>query len=528
MIYLALGLIMVMGAAVVIWYQPRLHPLARLALAYPVGLGTITLVMFWLGIAGLSFRPPILIPVLVIASALSFIVAARRGRWQSLAREAMESFRGWGAVFQLAGLIAFFILTADVLPEMFQRALVLPAIYGPDVLSRQSAPVEFANQGTIQIDGYPLMQISHPEYPLLAHLALTFVYLLQPPPITIFSAPAMILFPPLLLSMALFFFFQVGRGWKATIFALLGVLILTRTPYLIWMGSVYSLHIPATTYAFLSCLLIYQWWEEKQPPQTLWLAGMCLGFFAWCRIEGLMFGVFILALVALLGLRGLMQGRAAPGLYFFVPYMLIAYQWEFYRRFRWGEFGRLVMVSGSALILIAASFSLIAAYLLFKQVGVRFRWGRWLARNAGLIVIPLSVIAVLGATLYFVNTDRRDTLERLHILNRNFNHNEWAYLGNLVFLVPFLFRRAIRHWYLLAIPLWFILAWIMIYAWDVTNTWPNPANLSGGFASANRTLLYLYPLLLFAVAKLLAADAPVNEEAPQTVAEGRRPAPHES
>lgn len=529
MMFAAIFLIFVVGAAVLIWYRPQMHILARLALAYPVGLGAITLVMFWLGAAGLTFRLPALIPLLIILSGGSFYTAARRGRWRDLKREVIESFQGWEAVIQLAYLIAFVVLTADILLPTFQRTLVLPVIYGPDVLSRQGAPIEFANLGTIQIDGYPLLQIAHPEYPLLVHLAMTYVYLWQPPPITLFSAPAMVLFPLFFLSMIQVFFFQVGRGWKAGLLGLLGTVILARTPYLIWMSSVYSLHIPAMTYAFLGCMLIYQWWEEQQDASVLWLAGMCLGFFAASRIDGLMFGMLALALVALLGLRGLVAGRSAPGWHFFIPYMVIAYQWEFYRRVRWGEFGRLVMVSGSALILIGLSLSVIGAYLVFKGYGTRFQWGKWLARNAGLIVIPLSILAVVGVTFYLTTTDRRDTLERLNILNRNYNHNEWAYLGNLVFLVPFLLRRALRGWYLLAIPLWFILAWIVIYAWDVTNTWPNPANLSGGFASANRTLMYVYPLLLFAVAKLLAAESPGREKVLQeeNVGAGLSPAPTE-
>jgi len=394
---------------------------------------------------------------------------------------------------------------------MIVYALVMPLAIGPDAAARSLAAIAFADKGTIQVEEYPLLQVPNPNYPLLVPLALAFLFLFQPGPVSLFAENVKIIFPLFYLSLLGIFFFRLKTRVKPPVLALLSTVILGTTPFLVYMGSVFNLNLPGAVYLFVGCVYLYSWWEGEQTADNLWLPGAMLGFFAWTRFEGLLFGLAPLAFVIWLGFRLPPQRQDRSGWQLFLPYTLIACSWGLYRRWRWASYGQLAIISDVDLLLILVVGVLILGYMLFMLYCFRPAWSTRLIRYLSLIV-PGSILlsgAAVGwcfARDWHLGKDWATPLStswRLQMLYRHFTRPEWGGLAYLTMLLPFLVRKVVRMWYLWVLPLWIFLIWILVY---VIGTWWIKPSFIYWTADANRILLCFYPLFLFAITRLLTSD----------------------
>lgn len=513
--YITAVLIFVLvGFAVTIWLPFRLHIVERAALSFLLGVGSVTAIMFWISAVGLSFRLPVLLPVLFTSCGLSFFLAWRGGkiRLEFSGMDARTTLAGWTPILILLAVLG---LTAY---PVIERVSELPVVFGPDAISRQGPAIAFANEGTVRVDSYALIQIAHPEYPLLVSLAMVFGWMFDPDPATLFTTNFAGLFPLFYAAMVIIFYFRLRQRVKMVGLALVGALVLSQIPFIAWISAQFSLNLPAAVYMVVGCLYLYTWWEENLPTCALWLPALLFGFSAWTRLEGVFLGAIPLAVACLLILQRAENLRERLAWPLFVPYLILACQWAVFRRWQWGSYGRLVIVTNSDLILIGLNIGIVALYLAAVFLSLRFTWANWFTRRIDLIVAA-SILLVGGVTLLFILQDRADTMQRLRYLFNNLTLPDWGFIWLTLVLLPFLFRRAVKHWYLMLIPLWMLLVWVVIYAWDVTGTWPNPIRFSGPLGSANRMLLNVYPLILFAVVRLFSLSNREERESMQTPAD---------
>jgi hypothetical protein len=504
---------LVVGLAATVWYPGRLHILERLALAYLLGVGLVTTVMFWLSIIGVSFRLDILLPVLLIGSGFSFGLAWGQGRLQTAFR--IIERPGWGDVAATVILVAALVV---MMIPVFQTISALPNVFGPDAIGRQGPAIAFANEGTANVSSYPLLQVGHPEYPLLTSLMLAFVWMFSGETASLTNGYFAGMFPLFYLALVVIFYFRLRAQVKPLWLALVGALVLARIPFIVLMASFFSLNMPAAAFMVAACLYLYRWWEEKQPTSALWLVGLLLGFSAWTRLEGLFLGAIPLLVAGVLAFNAKTAPRERIPWPLFVPYLILGCQWAIMRRVWWGSYGRLALITNSDLILIGLNLAVIALIIAFVFFSARFPWANFIVRRVD-VLIGLSIVVVGGGTLFFLLQDRADTAARLRTLMTNLSLPEWGFLGLTLLIIPLLIRRLIQNWYLALIPLWMLLVWVVIYAWDVTGTWPDPTRFGGFIGSANRMLLNVYPLILFGVTRLLSSHQPHAQPSPESVKE---------
>jgi len=324
MLILGLLLPILFGFLISLVITPHITIFERLALAYGLGFGLLTLGMFFLNVVGIKFSliNTVILILGLMAASLIYLLVRHRISYPSLKRlnvfkkikQAISSLSIFEGI--IIGLLAFFLLaniaTAVYWPVWWHDALTVYDFRARVLAETQSLPEAFRS---IQYSGYVFFGL-----PPMTSLVHTWLYLSG-------WANPKVFYPLLLVSLAIVFYYSV-RDFAPRYHSLLFTLIVVITPDLYSYATRAYPHFPITFYFTVSILFLYRW-MASQKKGFLFLAGIFLALSSWIRKESNPFFLGSLAVLLLFSLRR--RHLFAPFL-FTLLYFSIEPLWSLYTR----------------------------------------------------------------------------------------------------------------------------------------------------------------------------------------------------
>ncbi|MCK4649369.1 hypothetical protein KAT51_07580 [bacterium] len=302
----------------------------RLALAYSLGFGFLTLAMFFLNVIGLKFS---LLNTTILVSAIIGILLVFRGKRNWLEfhstlkvnplvriKQSLISLSAFEKV--LVGLLVFFLFSHLVItvywPVVRSDSLTLYDLRAKLLFTEQSFPeaaARFDNQ-LVNMDWTGAV-FSHAPMTSLVH---TWLYLCG------WASPK-IFYPLLFISMAILFYHFL-RIHVPRYHALLFTLVLVTIPFSYVYATISYPHFVFTFYFSVGTFLLYRW-IRLQKTGPLLLAGIFLGLSAWVRQVT---GIFFIGYLVIVLYFGFSRRRFFAPFLFAACYFAIASLWNIYSK----------------------------------------------------------------------------------------------------------------------------------------------------------------------------------------------------
>jgi 4-amino-4-deoxy-L-arabinose transferase-like glycosyltransferase len=253
---LALLVLLAGGDACLHLLHGRARGTERLGLAFGLGAGLVSLLLFWAGLAGL--------PRLLVLAPIAALVAWARS-WRTLERPAVDR---WAV---LSGLLILGLVLANAL-------LAAGSWEGNDAVAVWGLKARVLGQGSLGAYLEDRTRLfSHPEYPLLVPLVESWFELLGAP-----GRAALVGFHAALLLALHGLLRREGGGARA--FA--GTAVLGSLPDMVlWAPSGYA-DVPLALFLAGSALTLHAWLARKDPRDAV-LAGVLAALAAWTKKEGI-------------------------------------------------------------------------------------------------------------------------------------------------------------------------------------------------------------------------------------------------
>ena len=361
MLFLGLLFPIAFGFVISLVISPGISIVERIALAYGLGYGLLTLAMFLLNVSGFQFS---LINTALLLSGiliLSFFYLKLK-RWSNL-----SSLRKTSPLSRKSGTrtpLSTFEITMIVLLGFFALSNVIIAVYWPvhswdslttyDLRARIFAETKFIPEATDRIRDnfsfFPDYTQGVFAYPPMTSLVHTWLYLSG------WENPR-VFYPLLLISLATIFYFSL-KDYTPRYHSLLFTLILVTVPFFYEQVPLALLNFPFAFYFSVGTFYLYRWMLD-QKRGFLVLSGLLLGLASWVRRESL---IFFLGYLVVLAIYSVPRRRFLAPLLFSLPYFSI--------EFLWGTYTLNVLHMGSA----TAIPTLLAALRRWPEV---FDLGRW-------------------------------------------------------------------------------------------------------------------------------------------------------
>ena len=273
--------------------------LVRLALAYGLGLGLLTLAMFFLNVFGMRFS---LVNTTVLVSLVIAVVLGTRGErnWRGFfwairvdpfrrTREFVSSLSIFEKV--LLALLIFFLFSHLVIgvywPVFRSDSLTLYDLRAKFLLVEQSFPAAVAKfQDKLVNMDWTLPVFAHAPMTSLIH---TWLYLCG------WESPKLF-YPLLFVSMAVLFYHFL-RDYVPRYHALLFTLVLVTIPFIyVYAASSYP-HVAVAFYFSVGTFYLYRW-IRVQKWGFLLLSGIFIGLSSWVRqVSGIFFLGYLVILL---------------------------------------------------------------------------------------------------------------------------------------------------------------------------------------------------------------------------------------
>jgi len=328
MLILGLLLPVVLGLIACWLIIPGAAILMRLALAYSLGFGFLTLAMLLLNVFGLRFSL-VNTTLLVLAVAGILLLLRRKRSWLGLTsavkvnpfgriKEFVSSLSAFEKI--LLGLLAFFLFSHLIItvywPVLWSDSLTLYDLRAKFLFEEESFPGAIATfHERLTNIGRSSYVFSHAPMTSLVH---TWLYLCG------WSSPK-IFYSLLFISLAVLFYHFL-RDYVPRYHALLFTLILATTPYMYAYAASSYPHFTVAFYFSVGTLCLYRW-ILAQERGFLLLAGIFLGLSSWVRQLS---GIFFLGYVIILLYIGVSRRRFFAPLLFCALYFSIAPLWTIY------------------------------------------------------------------------------------------------------------------------------------------------------------------------------------------------------
>jgi len=259
------------------------YHLERFSLAFILGIGGLTWLMFTLSFLGIDFDFLYFFLVLITITAAVYVILAARNRLADF-QDYLLSVRAYRpSLFQVVVFSAIVLICLLVLPHWYMFPLAAWdgwAIYGfksKALYLAKSVPLDFF------ID--PTKAFAHLDYPLLFPLVEAWVY-------TVLDSwndqLVNIVFLFYFLSFLIIFYFNL-RSFTNRSFALLFTFFLTLIPkFTDFMLCGYS-DLALLVYYFVSLIYLLRWSLQPERISFLCVSAICSGLAAWTKNEGLAF-----------------------------------------------------------------------------------------------------------------------------------------------------------------------------------------------------------------------------------------------
>ncbi|NDJ62206.1 MAG: hypothetical protein GYB67_13855 [Chloroflexi bacterium] len=262
---------------------PHADRVLKLTLTLALSVGALTLLMFWIGLIGISFDAALIVALYGVLMLPGVLLWRRRAARQHPATRTAQSTRLQG--------VALLILT------VISAALLFNATYWP--FYRDDAVAIYHEQARLLTDLRTLVPLTGADslyrtYPTLVPLGYTFTYLLSGWPNEYLAG----LLPALLSLGCLPAAYLLGRALPDARVGWLSAVLLALTPtFGRWASSGY-VDLPMAFFYTLSALFALRLWRSRNSVDAL-LAGALLGLAAWTKNAALLgvplLGVWLLA-----------------------------------------------------------------------------------------------------------------------------------------------------------------------------------------------------------------------------------------
>ncbi len=322
---LASGVIIptVFGFVISLLITPEVRFSERLALAYALGFGFLTLAMFSLNVVGIKFSLVNTTALISGITILSLVYLKRKGRLCLSFFSAKAPFQKFKqelvslSLFEKAivGLLVFFISCNIAI------ALYWP-VYWPDALTTYDFRAKLLAE-TKSIADAASLSIAFSgivfEYPPMTSLVHAWLYLWG-------WVNPKVFYPLLLISLAIVFYWSL-RDWSPRYHCFLFTLLLVTTGYIYTHAACAYTNFPFAFYFGGGTMYFYRWMLTRKRGFLI-LAGTLLGLGSWVRGESELFFLGYLAILIFFSIR---HRRFLAPLLFALPYFLIEPLWSVYR-----------------------------------------------------------------------------------------------------------------------------------------------------------------------------------------------------
>ena len=302
----------------------------RLALAYSLGFGFLTLAMFFLNVIGLKFSL-FNTTVFVFLIIGAFLVFLKKRKWLELFSTLkvnpltrVKQFITSLSLFEkvLVGLLIFFLFSHFVItiywPVFRSDSLTLYDLRAKFLFTEQSFPGALARFNNQLVNmNWTRPVFSHAPMTSLVH---TWLYLCGWTSPKIFYA---LLFPSLAILI-----YHFLRDYVPRYHALLFTLIMLTIPFSYVYATTSYPHFAFTFYFSLGTFYLYRW-IRLQKISYLLLAGVLLGLSAWVRQVT---GIFFLGYLLIALYFGFSRRRFLAPFLFAACYFAIASLWNIYSK----------------------------------------------------------------------------------------------------------------------------------------------------------------------------------------------------
>jgi len=329
MLIVGLLLPVVFGFVISLLMAREIAILERIALAYGLGYGLLTLGMFLLDVLGIEFS---LVNTSALVSGiliLSLVYLKWKGRfdYSSLRRlrpiQREKSIRAPFSVFEIVMivLLGFFVLSHVVI-AIYWPVHTWDSISTYDFRARIFAETKSIPEAALRMKdsffipgGYTNAVFQYPPMTSLVH---TWLYLSG------WGSPK-IFYPLLLISLAIVFYFSL-RDCSPRYHSLLFTLILVTVPFFYKQAGDALTNFPFAFYFGVGTIYLYRW-ISTQKRGFLVLSGLLLGLSSWARRESL---IFFLGYLIVLAIYSIPRKRFLAPLLFCLPYLSIEFLWGTY------------------------------------------------------------------------------------------------------------------------------------------------------------------------------------------------------
>jgi hypothetical protein len=320
----SLALATIVGWNVLFWIIKRDHSfslLEKLALSYIIGLGVLTLQMFFYSLANIKFSIfSLLLPHVFISIANYFFYVRTEPKGLILPKTKSEIFD----IILLCG-IAFQVLYA------FFKSLIKPMDSFDSIGNFAFKAKLFFIKGYIPYELFlnRSIDIQHPDYPLHVPLSETWVYMFLGKWNDLLVKA---LFPMFLLSLLIIFYFTLKRVIGKR-FALISTFFLATIPHFLNYATIGYADFTLTMFYSASFFYIFLWISHKRENKYLFLAS-CLAVLAvWTKHEGVMFlciNIFVMAVFLLLNWKNISRADLSGVLCFLILPAVLTFMWFLY------------------------------------------------------------------------------------------------------------------------------------------------------------------------------------------------------
>jgi hypothetical protein len=447
---LALLLVAVFGFPITLLIVPRASFLERLALAYGLGWGAVTLGMFYLSVLGIPFSLPNIAALLVVvtlslgwlvrktADVSSYLAAASAPR-DLLRRMKRPSLPETVVLSAIVFCLLAALLIAAYWPVHTWDAL---AIY--DVRAKMFVDA-LSIKGAFSRSVYPPPELLS-FVPPMTSLAHSWLYLLGGE-----GQNARLIYPLFSASLVVVFYYSL-REHCSVLCSLIFALLLVTAPQFLYFSSVAYTNMPYAFYHATAVLCLYRWLSlHKQG--YLALSAFLFGLGCWTRAAT---EPYLIAILAVLAIYCLQKRRCIAVAGFVALFLTVAIPWKLYVRYGLSS----AQVFGSLESQASIAYRLICTGLNWVQIGkgfdvLRLAWNRalgpvWplflgtallnlknLKQHGWLLLIIASQAAVFVAGVYvFATVIHPDNPRELYAVVTS------SGTRLLLFLVPLLLYHA--------------------------------------------------------------------------------------
>jgi hypothetical protein len=338
-IAVALVLVMAFGFSITLLLARQSALLERLALAYFLGWGFLTLLMFCVSLLGVPLSiSSTATPLVIITASLASIWCRKEGKRLSGVARSLRDFRN-DTVNGLQSLSivekALVALAGVFLLYSFVMACYWPVWWWDAVAVYDLRAKVFFDTRSI---AEAASQVSAPQYvmtlPPMTSLAHTWVYL--------WGGASPKFFYPLLFASFIIMSYYFMREYCSTPGSLTFSALLSSTFIFVNHSTDAFTNLPFACYYSVATIYLYRWMLH-QAKGDLIIAGFALGLSGWVRGES---QAFFIGYCAVLALHSLRRKKYLAPLAFAVPYLAIEPIWALYVRHvlhlvPWGGWGLL-------------------------------------------------------------------------------------------------------------------------------------------------------------------------------------------